>query len=975
MATTNGVFVVGTSNAGFSTTVATSLTVSGAGALNVVGTTNGNNSNFIVGIGNTTSSTATMTPTLDMSNLGSFSFTTGTGAPPVGSGGNEFLVGVGTDAEATVNLAANSSITAGTVDIGDNSTVTPGAGGSQNTNNSSHPSTLNLGSGQNTIDTNTLIVGAGRAMAGLTWSTLTLTGSLTLAGAAGGISTTNIIVGLVSYGTPSSSGNQQINLDGHAVTVQAGTVTVGQMISGSTGGKVTTVAGGSINFDTGTFTANALNMGVTSSGGSIDQVGGSFVVGSGPSSTGVFTLGSQMSPGSLLVGDDTGGSSTGAAGTFAVKGGTANIYTNIIDDSTAGTSATGVTISGGTLNMEGYAIGPATAIGNSGAIGTRHITTITFPSNAGTLENLGGTGINDAGVVMTGSGTLVLAGVNTYTGGTTVQSGAIAIGSATALPTPTLTFGSATTSGALDLNGMNVPLNSLIIAGGTPVIGNGSTTSNGTFTYTGAGLQNFPGIIQDHVFLAGNKTTAVNVTGGTLNLTGANGYAGGTTVTNSTLVVGSSTALGAAFTMGVNNGAAPGGTTVNAGGILDLSGNTANEPLTLNGGTLANSSASPAMLDTGIKGIGYATATGTSGVGGSSSISIGGPGSSATATPILGVTLATFTITNFGSGYTARPTVTITGGGGTGATANAIFNNITNVITGLSITNPGTGYTSTPTITFSAPTAGTTATGLGNDDNFEILSIQQNTPGTGYTIAPTATFTNTSAAATPAAVTLTAVVPSVNLAATSFVAGTGNITIASAISGLGGLTMTGANTLTLTGQNSYGGTTTVNSGAVVIGAAGSLPTGNAVVNNAAFNVLGNSTSGNITGTGTLTVGDGVNPTTLQLQQGSGGSSQNSLVIMPGSTLDITNNHLFINYGSGPDPISSIAAWISSGFAGGTTVTWTGTGHHFQQRPRPIPAVMESAMPIPPIPAILRVSLPDRSKSPIPFWAMRISTTK
>ena len=41
----------------------------------------------------------------------------------------------------------------------------------------------------------------------------------------------------------------------------------------------------------------------------------------------------------------------------------------------------------------------------------------------------------------------------------------------------------------------------------------------------------------------------------------------------------------------------------------------------------------------------------------------------------------------------------------------------------------------------------------------------------------------------------------------------------------------------------------------------------------------------------------------------------SLTISPGSTLDITNSRLFIDYGSGPDPIASIAQWIKNGYYG------------------------------------------------------------
>ena len=56
------------------------------------------------------------------------------------------------------------------------------------------------------------------------------------------------------------------------------------------------------------------------------------------------------------------------------------------------------------------------------------------------------------------------------------------------------------------------------------------------------------------------------------------------------------------------------------------------------------------------------------------------------------------TVTNGGTGYfSGTPTIEITGGGGTGATATATTNN--GVITGFTITNKGTGYTSTPTVT------------------------------------------------------------------------------------------------------------------------------------------------------------------------------------------------------------------------------------------------------------------------------------
>jgi len=44
--------------------------------------------------------------------------------------------------------------------------------------------------------------------------------------------------------------------------------------------------------------------------------------------------------------------------------------------------------------------------------------------------------------------------------------------------------------------------------------------------------------------------------------------------------------------------------------------------------------------------------------------------------------------------------------------------------------------------------------------------------------------------------------------------------------------------------------------------------------------------------------------------------------MSGSTLDINNNHFFVNYGSNADPVATIRAYLVSGRAGGA---WNGTG--------------------------------------------------
>lgn len=61
--------------------------------------------------------------------------------------------------------------------------------------------------------------------------------------------------------------------------------------------------------------------------------------------------------------------------------------------------------------------------------------------------------------------------------------------------------------------------------------------------------------------------------------------------------------------------------------------------------------------------------------------------------------VSSIAVTNGGSGYTTVPTVTITGGGGYGATAQATI--LSQAVTSINILNPGRGYTSNPTVTIS----------------------------------------------------------------------------------------------------------------------------------------------------------------------------------------------------------------------------------------------------------------------------------
>jgi len=148
------------------------------------------------------------------------------------------------------------------------------------------------------------------------------------------------------------------------------------------------------------------------------------------------------------------------------------------------------------------------------------------------------------------------------------------------------------------------------------------------------------------------------------------------------------------------------------------------------------------------------------------------------AEPLLvpsGYGVSTISLASGGANYIGAPFVAITGGSGVGATAIAQVNFSTGVITNLLVTSPGTGYASGDTliVTFSGG-GGTGATA--------------NTP-----------------------------------------------TLVANVSG--GLVKNGAGTLTLTGANSFTGTTTVSNGTLALGTGGSLASSNlAVASGATFDV-------------------------------------------------------------------------------------------------------------------------------------------
>ena len=110
------------------------------------------------------------------------------------------------------------------------------------------------------------------------------------------------------------------------------------------------------------------------------------------------------------------------------------------------------------------------------------------------------------------------------------------------------------------------------------------------------------------------------------------------------------------------------------------------------------------------------------------------------------------------------------------------------------------------------------------------------------------------------------------------------------------MTFVGPGTLVLAGNNTYSGATNVNAGTLQVASASALPAAT-----------------------TLTVGTATSTANMQLVSSIGAVTVAGVTVNAGSTLDLTNNPLIINYGSNADPIGTIQEYLGDGFAAG----WSG----------------------------------------------------
>ncbi len=229
----------------------------------------------------------------------------------------------------------------------------------------------------------------------------------------------------------------------------------GALLNSTTLASTITPTGGTV------LTANA-TIGVTQSTGELqlnNAIGGNFAL--TKTGLGTFDLeGTNTFSGGLTVQQGTLSTSQpiNNASTNGVLGNNSSVTLG-----SSGQTGTFEVFASGTTNM------PFTlAAGGTGAF------RLVLGTNLQLSGAIGGTGA----LLATGSGTLTLSGNNTFTGGVTIQSGTLRVGSATALGN---TSNSVSVSGGatLDLGGQAIGANPLTISG-TGVGGNGALINSGS---------------------------------------------------------------------------------------------------------------------------------------------------------------------------------------------------------------------------------------------------------------------------------------------------------------------------------------------------------------------------------------------------------------------------------------------------------------------------------------------------------------
>jgi autotransporter-associated beta strand protein len=607
---------------------------------------------------------------------------------------------------------------------------------------------------------------------------------------------------------------------------------------------------------------------------------------------------------------------TGAANTFG-NGSAAGQTFLQIDQATVQVG------NGGTTGM----IGSGANASVMGDIQNDGVLAFALTSTNRTLSNI----IKGNGSVSNVStGTITLTGNNTYSGTTSVSAGKLALSGSGSLGTSSIQI----TGGELDMGGKSLSNTLTSLAGGT--------LSNGTITNNGGNYALQSGTVS--AVLAGtnglNKTGT-----GVLTLTGNTTYNGATTINagtlfangniaNSAVTINSGATLGGSGTIAtgvvVNSGAtiAPGATSAN-----NAFGNLSVDTLTLNGG--GNYSVKIGQASGGTAGTNWDLIT----VGGGS----GGVTINAASNNTFGIKLFGSTMTSFNSSQSYSWNI-IDWGSATGFDASKFSIDTTNfgqIATGtFTLANTdgylklsygagaaapnwtggsgdwSTGFGTTPStgspLEFSGASSGVATNNIANGSLSSVLGITFSSGAGAFTLNATSGSAGFDSS-TPLGVT-GAIVNSSNNTQTidlalsygssqAVRALSGNIVLNGAlitsnsstatfegdnskiingnISGTGGIAQSGNGSMTLNAQNSYTGTTAINSGTLQLLGSANLGNGNysgTISNNGTFVV--NTTenqilSGPISGSGALVKSNAGNLTLRGVNNYSGNTTINA----------------------------------------------------------------------------------------------------
>ncbi|HEY6168915.1 MAG TPA: autotransporter-associated beta strand repeat-containing protein, partial [Verrucomicrobiae bacterium] len=696
---------------------------------------------------------------------------------------------------------------------------------------------LTLGGDGAGIVTNAGVIGNSGGTFGLTKngsSKFVLQGANTFGGA---VTINAGVLNLQNSSALGSSSGASVAATGAALELEGG-ISIGSIPLTLNGGGVS--SGGALrNISGANSYAGAINLGSSSRinsdanlltlTGGITGTGKALAVG-GSGNTLIGTSGINTGTGGTLTKDGSGTLTITASGTYdgltAINGGAVNIQNN----SALGVVAGGVDVAnGGALQLQGGISVGAEAltlrglgVANDGAL--RNISGSNNYAGFVTLTN--DVRINsDAGaVVFSGGMSNLFFTTNLFFGG----SGNIGVTGSIGLTNNGTVVKDGT--GTLALVGNNSFSNRLIISNGTVyaalnlnALGVGQPTSSNAVTLAGGNLNlaNDLGLTFGRNVAVSNNTTLTSdrITAGA-----------GVIHTNGNLsILGSS-----AITVNVNAGA-------NAiGGIqgLTFSNLNLNSPVTFfvstNGQGFLTNGAGPATLLTFLGGVSNGAntitvdGTGTVTFGGAISNGAGGINKNGAGTLILSVAN-----TYLGDTFISNGIVQLGNGAALGANSGR----------GTVVTNTGTLNLAGNSI--SEPL---TLSGAGFDGNGVLI----NSTGTG---------------------TLTG--PVTNAADATYSTLGGNVTISGVIAGPGALIKVGANTLTLTGNDTYTGATIIHGGGITVSGVNGR--------------LTNSPSVTINNTGTLTLGANSDPTTVDHLPDSVALTLNrGTLAVAGSLLALTN---------------------------------------------------------------------------------------